>query len=266
MRILALFSISFCHFVVWAPAPMTGQTATAGSGRVGYLSRTELDGVSKAVPLAPKKGSIRDRDDQAIFRETRALRGSSRWSLAQRDDAADLKKPLRNFACAMNAEIEASAAPKLSSLLAAALADTNYVSGMLKQLNERPRPYLAQKGPVCVSTDPLEGSFDYPSGHAGFGWTLGLILAELIPERSSQILMRAKAYGESRVVCGVHNASAVEAGMVTASVVVAALHGSNNFRADLDAARVELAAIAAKPQPSAQGCASEEAALAKQPY
>jgi acid phosphatase (class A) len=33
---------------------------------------------------------------------------------------------------------------------------------------------------------------------------MGLILAELAPERATPILNRGRAYGESRVVCGVH--------------------------------------------------------------
>ena len=49
-----------------------------------------------------------------------------------------------------------------------------------------------------------------------------MILAELEPDRASDILVRARAYGESRVVCGVHNASAVEGGRIIAAAMVAA--------------------------------------------
>ena len=48
----------------------------------------------------------------------------------------------------------------------------------------------------------------------------------------TQILVRARAYGESRIVCGVHNLSAVEAGRTNASALVAALHGSPQFRSN----------------------------------
>ena len=38
------------------------------------------------------------------------------------------------------------------------------------------------------------------------------------------------------MVCGVHNMSAVESGRTNASALVAALHGSAEFRKDMDAA------------------------------
>ena len=80
-------------------------------------------------------------------------------------------------------------------------------------------------------------------------------------------MIRARAYGESRVVCGVHTPSAVEAGRLTAAAVVAALHASDEFRADMDAARAEVAAARTAgrtAEPAA--CAAEAALLAKAPF
>jgi acid phosphatase (class A) len=83
-------------------------------------------------------------------------------------------------------------------------------------------------------------------------------MAELAPDRSTDILKRARAYGESRLVCGVHNLSAVEAGRLNASIVVAGLHGSPEFRKDMDVARTEIAAARrAGPAPDAAACAAE---------
>lgn len=74
-------------------------------------------------------------------------------------------------------------------------------------------------------------------------WDAGLILAELVREAASDILARARAFGQSRIVCGVHNASAVEAGWMTATGVFAMQSDSTEFQKDLDAARMELAAL-----------------------
>ena len=92
-----------------------------------------------------------------------------------------------------------------------------------------------------------------------------MVLAEIAPDRATQVLARARAYGESRVVCGVHNASAVDAGRTEASIVIAALHSSAEFRADLDAARTELAAARAKATPPAN-CDAENALVAQLLY
>ncbi len=50
-------------------------------------------------------------------------------------------------------------------------------------------------------------------------------------------MMRARSIGDSRIVCGVHYLSDVEAGRDNGAVLVAAEHGSAAFRADMDAAR-----------------------------
>jgi acid phosphatase (class A) len=70
-----------------------------------------------------------------------------------------------------------------------------------------------------------------------------LVLAELAPDSATSLLARARAFGESRIVCGVHNMSAVEAGWMTATAVFAAQNASAAFRADLDPAKTELSTL-----------------------
>lgn len=87
----------------------------------------------------------------------------------------------------------------------------------------------------------------YPSGHAaiGFGW--GLILAELLPGRATQVTARGREFADSRRVCNVHWLSDVEAGQVVAAATVARLHAEPAFRKDMDAARKELRRARAAP-------------------
>src|SRR5436190_651608 len=68
---------------------------------------------------------------------------------------------------------------------------------------------------VANATNLVNNS-DYPSAHTVYGWSWGLVLAELDPDRATDIMIRALAYRESRVVCTVHNASAIEAGRMIA--------------------------------------------------
>ena len=133
-----------------------------------------------------------------------------------------------------------------------------------KQLYRRDRPFLHNPGNICIDRNGgIAKSFDYPSGHASLGWTAGLVVAQLSPETATQVLARGRAYGESRVVCGVHNMSAVEAGRTNAAGVFAALQGSAEYRDALDKARAELAAArTAGGKPDAASCA-QEAELAK---
>ena len=95
---------------------------------------------------------------------------------------------------------------------------------------------------------------------------VGLMLAQAEPDRATEILTRARAYGESRVVCGVHNASAIEAGRTNGAAVVAALNGDPAFRADIAAVAKEIARLRAAGAQSAQACAAEAALTATTPW
>ena len=137
----------------------------------------------------------------------------------------------------------------------------------VKDVFKRPRPYLRDAGAICVDRSrELDESPDYPSGHATWGFANALILAEMAPERSAEVLARGRAFGESRVVCGVHSPSAVEAGRTNAAALVAALHASPDFRADFEAARAEVVAARARGLADAGACAAEAELVAKAPY
>ena len=124
----------------------------------------------------------------------------------------------------------------------------------------RPRPHLGNDAPLCVDrSEALDRSLSYPSGHATEGWTVGLVLAALMPERATALMRRGRTYGESRIVCGVHWASDVEAGRLASSALFAVLVGDPAFRADLDRARSELAAVPPGAAPEPAACTREEA-------
>jgi acid phosphatase (class A) len=218
------------------------------------------------LPPAPVAGTSRYEADRTLYLQTRSLKDSDRWVMAQGD--ADSARILQQLSCSAGLTLSPQTAPKLTALLLRIRKDVSQSTNAAKAFYKRKRPYLTDEGPICVDkTDSLAASPDYPSGHTTWGWSVGLILAELIPERTSEILLRARAVGESRVVCGVHNASAVEAGRTNAAAVVAALHGQAAFRKDLDAIRGEIAGLrkaGAAPDPAA--CSAEAAVLAQDPY
>jgi acid phosphatase (class A) len=64
------------------------------------------------------------------------------------------------------------------------------------------------------------------------------------------------------VVCNVHWLSDTEEGRLMASATVARLQDQAEFRADLQAARAEIAAARARGLPPTRDCAKEAAQLA----
>lgn len=244
---------------VAAAGVLAGGPAFAQFPFKGYLGEATPDTTIVVAP-PPQPGSPQDQSDRAIFLATRQLEGTPRWAMAIADN--DSRAVGKAFACAVGAEVGFMSTPKIGKLLIKVAPDLTAAVDRPKLHYQRKRPYFIDEGRICIARDKeIDDSFDYPSGHASWGWAVGLILAELAPDRSAQILQRARAFGESRVVCGVHSASAVEAGRLNGTAVVTALHGSADFRADMDAARAELAALRARGRP-VEGCDAEAAVLA----
>ncbi|MBS0384603.1 MAG: phosphatase PAP2 family protein [Proteobacteria bacterium] len=115
--------------------------------------------------------------------------------------------------------------------------------GATKNANSRPRPLISDPSLLrCDALDPaIAAQSSFPSGHGAGGWAWALVLAELVPARADAILQRGRDFGDSRVLCGYHYPSDIEAGRMLAAGVIARLHADAAFRRDLDAARAELA-------------------------
>lgn len=240
---------------VAAVQPPAGQMVRAG----GFLTAAMMPDAVATIPPAPKEGEARNDLDWKIFRDLRALEGSERWKLAQADNSYLPKDLLKDFSCSVGAELSVENAPTLAAILARTTIDAGAAAEKAKQLYRRTRPYLHNAGNICIEkSEALGKSFDYPSGHASLGWTAGLVMASLAPDRASEVLARGRAYGESRLVCGVHNMSAVEAGRTNAAGVFAALQASAEFQAELTKARAEVdGARKSAAKPDAAWCARE---------
>jgi len=80
----------------------------------------------------------------------------------------------------------------------------------------------------------------YPSGHTTLGYAMGVILADLIPEKSKLIMERTRLYGENRVNCGAHFPSDVVGGQVLGTLVAKELLKHNEFKSLMKDSREEL--------------------------
>jgi acid phosphatase (class A) len=253
-----------------APATPAGGDAAPPPAEVsrrpalgGYLGPRRLPDHRMFLPPPPAVGSTLAAADVAIFEQTRKLENGARWQLAASDNQINHKALLADFGCAVGLDLSAVDAPALSRVLIRSRADLFPLVGAAKDAYKRPRPYVDQQAPLCiVPTDELTASGSYPSGHAATGWLYALLLAEVDTEHADAILRRGRAFGESRVVCGVHYVSDIEAGWLTASALVAELHGAPQFETDIASARAELFSLRGRTQPAAAACESENASLA----
>jgi acid phosphatase (class A) len=211
-----------------------------------YLAPADVPNSVAILPAPPAAGSAQQAGDKATFEATRALKGSPRWGLAQRDAVLTPQALATSFSCAVGVALTPKTVPALFTIMDRAKADVAVGYSRAKDFYQRKRPFVGNDLPICVPRDPfLAANGSYPSGHTTIGETLALVLAAADPERSEQILTRGRVFGESRIVCGVHWSSDVEAGLVTGATVFAALEGSGDFRADLEALRRQIAAAPA---------------------
>jgi acid phosphatase (class A) len=232
--------------IVWGLAlavmlagPVAGKDAQAEKS---YLKPGTVD-IMAVLPVAPVAGDGRYDADRAIFKATRRFIGTPRWDMATKDVSWQDADMLRDFSCSLGIEIAPAKAPHLLKLLAKAGNDTQRETNVSKNANKRLRPFLIDAGAICQPEEELKNSYDYPSGHTTGGWTWALVLADVVPARASQIMARGRAYGESRIVCGAHNASAVDAGRLSATVTMTVVRATASYARDLKAARAEFAAL-----------------------
>ena len=257
-RIYGVAALAF--MVATAGIAVAQQDANNSFLAAGYFDLIDI------VPPAPIKEEARGIADREIFKLTRKLKGTPRWDMAIKDVPGDTASMMRDFSCAVQVNLTPQNAPKTAALLEKASRDTARETNELKNFYRRQRPFLIDQGETCEPQSGFEPtSFDYPSGHATRGWTWAMVLGEALHERAAPIMARGRAYGESRIVCGVHNASAIEAGRLSASATLDVVRTERAYETAVEAVRAELLALRKTGAgPSPQSCAAEEG-LVSQP-
>jgi acid phosphatase (class A) len=206
----------------------------------GYLAGQEVD-FHAFLSGPPPVDSLWDRADQGLVEAFQAV-DDGRWQMADLDANALYPR----FAEAFGTQIDKKTSPALVNLLDRAIDDVESTASAAKDHFHRPRPFqrlqlqrvCEKSSPPKPESHPTHGT-SYPSGHSTRGWTVAMILARVAPDRGEALMARAQEYEESRLVCGVHFPSDVEAGHEVAVAVVAHLDASSEFQADLNKARQE---------------------------
>ncbi|HVJ39142.1 MAG TPA: phosphatase PAP2 family protein [Stenotrophomonas sp.] len=241
--------------------------ATSPAKAVGYLAKAEVPDSLRLVPPPPADGSPGMALDQAVSAQALAMHGSARFAQASRD--ADLSFPAGagQFACALGLPIDAQHTPHLYQLLERSRIDASAATKAAKNQYLRPRPFTRNGEPTCTPDEEAElrHNGSYPSGHGAIGWAWALILSEVDPTRADALFERGRNYGESRLVCNVHWHSDIVEGRHMGAAAVARLHDNAQFRADLAAARKEVAAARAAGLTPAGDCDAQRDVLKTRP-
>jgi acid phosphatase (class A) len=233
-------------FSLMAMVAITAISQPRAPKRETYLDISEVANSIELLPPPPAYGSFQFANDSTWYEWGKAQRDTPRGDLAATDadiHAADVAAAMSE---AFGTEISPEKTPELYKLLATMREDAGDLSTRLaKNYYQRERPYVHFQEPTCRPEEDarLSSNGSYPSGHTAIGWAIALVLAEINPANQVAILKRGYEMGESRIICGFHYRSDVDAGRIVGAAVVARLHANDAFMEQLSKAKKEVAEI-----------------------
>jgi acid phosphatase (class A) len=234
LAIAAAFALAAC--ATPAPAPVATPAPTTEPAQPTTPERNPAVQVDPSVFIPPPPIA----DGPLEMAERAIVRGP--WTAERRQQAVEDNQidPFAAFDNVLGANFTGQNFPATAALLDRAGRAAGFAGDPIKFVHRRDRPFVHDDSIVtCI---PRPTTYSYPSGHAalGFGWAL--VLAELIPSRADAIIDRGRDFTWSRIVCGVHYPSDVEAGRIVASAAIARLHADPDFQREFAAARAEVVA------------------------
>jgi acid phosphatase (class A) len=234
--IIAALALAACATAETAPAPAQGTQPTHPT-TAERNPAVQVD-ATVFIPPPPQAGGALELAERAVVRGPWT---AERRQQALEDNAIDA---FAAFDSVLGANFTRANFPATYAVLDRAGRAAGFAGDPVKFVYRRPRPFVSDSAitPCIPDDERLRASFSYPSGHAalGFGWAL--VLAELLPSRADAIIERGRDFSWSRVVCGVHYPSDVDAGRVIAAAAIARIHADPDFQREFAAARAELAA------------------------
>lgn len=196
------------------------------------------------LPGPPSAESVQFMYDKARYDWGKSIRNTERGEQAFRDARVEGQNLPDAFSEAFGLYISPENTPEIYKLIVGMREDAgDLATREAKNYYNRTRPYSFFGEDTCNPEQQAELSTNgsYPSGHTSIGWATALVLTELNPDRQDEILERGYQMGESRVICGYHFQSDVDAGRITGSGIVARLHADPGFNSQLEKAKKEFA-------------------------
>ena len=207
------------------------------AANAGLLEPSQVD-ASRLLPPPPAVGST---EEKAEFDELRAIaaRSTPDQRAVAKHDAEDETPDIFNAAIGF----DIATRPQTFKLLDMVVKEEDGDTKPAKEFFHRDRPYSADPSlKTCTPVKPGKAPTSYPSGHSSLAFSMGVVLASLLPEKSQAILARSAEYAEHRLVCGVHFRSDIVAGQQFGTVLALRLMQNAQFQAQMTLAQAELAA------------------------
>nr|WP_314264958.1 acid phosphatase PhoC [uncultured Moellerella sp.] len=240
--LVALCVSSFFAVSAFAAIP-SGNDVTTKPDLYFLKNEQAIDSLA-LLPPPPEVGSILFLNDQAMYEKGRMLRSTERGKQAAADADLAAGGVANAFSDAFGYPITEKDSPEIHKLLTNMIEDAgDLATRSAKEKYMRIRPFAFYGVATCNTKDQdkLSKNGSYPSGHTSIGWASALVLAEINPQNQDKILERGYQLGQSRVICGYHWQSDVDAARIVGSAAVATLHSNPEFNQQLQKAKAEFA-------------------------
>jgi acid phosphatase (class A) len=237
IRILSIWFVLSSCVVVRAQLEKPAAATPKPVNTAYYVDSALLD-VGMFLPEPPALDSADAKSELAELHRIELARTPEQVTKAQADEG---EEDMFVFKTVFGPGFTADALPVTAALGMHVKNEQSVVGNQLKRYYQRPRPYQTDTTlhPVCG----LKTEHDsYPSGHGMTGYLEAFTLAEIVPEKRTEILARADDYARNRLVCGVHYPSDTEASRRVAYVVFGYMLATPRFQRDLAMAREEMRA------------------------
>lgn len=200
-----------------------------------YIDARKID-LGVLLPPPPAEDSEVTRDEIALILKLQSELSPERAAQVR----ADAKASIYRFADALgNPEaFSKNNLPRTHALFRNVRFEQAAVVHVGKNKFERRRPFRVRSEVVPLVNKPRTRS--YPSGHSMYARTVGLLLADMLPEYRERIMKRADEYAFNRVIAGVHYPSDIEGGKLAATALVAFLLAAPEFQQPYAEAKREL--------------------------
>lgn len=230
-----------CLLLVFAASEIMAQNAFKSANP--YFQPEELPDMCIWLPAPPAADSPEFALDVARYEWGKSVRENdpARLALAIKQADASVGNFCEEFSAPFGMTISKERTPKIFKLLVNSVATCATIAHSPKNHYMRPRPFIhfEEKTPIPNHESNLGDNGSYPSGHTTRGWAAALLLMEINPDASIDLLKMGLMQGDSRMIVGYHWQSDVTAARLGAAAAVAKLHSSKRFNKDMQAAKRE---------------------------
>ena len=203
-----------------------------------FLTDEETPDPLLFLPDPPQFMSSEFYNDYYYYQYGKSLRDTDLGEVAKMYESEPLWTV---FSSAIGIVISPENTPEIYNLASAAVSDAHKVNTIAKNHFARKRPFAQFNEPsLTPETDEEEKTtLSYPSGHTTRGWIFAFSLIAVAPDKTEDIMNVAKDYGLSRVICGHHYKSDIDASFMLASALFVNLAVNDTYREQLVKAKRE---------------------------